>query len=100
MLAIICLSIALLGCEDAKLMIINNSTEVLENPYPMKYPSTKPLPNKVIGVLHRADKVKILSQEFGKDYLVYKIRLTDGSIGYVIYTDNAFQVVGADQKSQ
>ena len=74
------------------LMITGKQIDVLEQPYPLNYPSTNPKPNRVIAVLEKGEKVEVVNDRYGKNYLVYKIHLKDGRTGYVIYEKDAFRV--------
>lgn len=78
--------------NNDNLIIIDKETNVLENSYPLNYPSTKPMPNKIIRVLNNGEKVKIVKYIYGKDYLAYKISLNDGEIGYIIHSDT-FRII-------
>lgn len=86
------------GCNDSGKVIFYESTDVLQNPYPLDYPSAKPIQNKVIAVLNRGDEALIITHNYGKDYLAYKVRLADGRIGYVIYKEGAFRIMPAPDK--
>lgn len=81
-----------LTSEQGDLVITENHIDVLKEPYPLNYPSTKPRPNTVIAVLKKGERVKVINYRYGKDYMVYKIKLQDGRNGYVIYKKDAFRV--------
>jgi hypothetical protein len=51
------------------------------------------MPNKVITILQKGEEVRIIKYNYGKDYLVYKIQLKNGAIGYVIYNKDFFRIV-------
>ncbi len=86
-----------IGCDNSQIMIIKKQIDVLKNPYPMNYPSSNPMQNSVIDVLSKGERVKILGHIYGKDYLVYKVRLGNGRIGYVIYIEDAFEVISKQE---
>ena len=61
-----------------------SKVQVLQKPYPLNFPSTKPINNKVIKILMPQDRVKLLDQNFQKDFMVYEVELDTGDIGYII----------------
>jgi|GEM_PF-5536617 len=65
------------------------AVSVLENPYPLNYPSTNPKPNKVVYSLKPGESVLVLDEWADKDFKVYKVQYSSGKdSGYVIYGKN------------
>ncbi len=58
--------------------------EVLAEPSPPGYPSTNPTPNRVVGKITASQRAAIWYSGYEKDYLYYKVRLPDGTWGYVV----------------
>lgn len=72
------------GCTEASgSLVIGNEVPLLENPYPLGYPSTNPKPNRILRLL-KDERVVLFSERVEKDYLVYEVRTNDGIEGYVI----------------
>jgi hypothetical protein len=65
--------------------IAEGRVEVRERPYPVEYSKKAREENRVLAVLEKGDKVDILSHQYGKDYLAYEVRLSDGRKGYVLH---------------
>ena len=76
-----------MSCDEKHIIIIEKPTEVLEKPYPLSYPSSNPRPNSVVGVVNEKETVEVIKEIYGKDFLVYKIRMDDGKVGYVVYEE-------------
>jgi hypothetical protein len=62
---------------------LERQTNLLERPYPMNYPSSAPIPNKIISRLS-PQRLAILSDSYVKDFHVYRVRDASGEEGYVI----------------
>ena len=75
---------ALAACEKAEVAIIDGSTEVLDTPYPKQWAGSK---SKTIAILSPGERVDIIGYEQGHDYIAYRVRLTDGKIGFLIGGD-------------
>jgi len=63
-------------------LIAREDLAVVESPFPIDYPSSNPLPNRVLRVVPTASRIEVIDRVVGKDYLMYKIRDTAG-LGYV-----------------
>ena len=87
------------GCSSNLTVYIEGPTKLLKEPYPLNYPSTNPQPNEIVTVLKKGDVGEVLSSDYGKDYKVYKVKMRDGKIGYLIYGDN-FKVLGGEPKDK
>ena len=78
------LALMLLSCtRDNRVLVLEVETQLLEQAYPLNYPSTAPLPNAVVRVLAPQD-VTILNDRYEKDYHVYRVRDSMGNKGYII----------------
>jgi hypothetical protein len=75
---------ALAACERAEVARIDGSTDVLDMPYPKEWASSK---SKTIAVLSPGEQVEIIGYEQGKDFIAYRVRLTDGTTGFLIGGD-------------
>jgi len=69
--------------SEHRVLVIQQQTELLREPYPLNYPSTAPMPNAIIQML-QPQSVVILSDRYEKDYHVYRIRDSLGHEGYII----------------
>lgn len=76
------------GCEK-RVAIIDKPTEVMEEAYP-KYYGEKI--TKVIEILQPNQEIEVINYQYEKDFMVYKVRLRDGRVGYIIAGDE-FHVV-------
>lgn len=82
--AVVALLFLLASCaKEPRMLDIQQKTELLEQPYPLGYPSTSPMPNSVLRVLE-PQKVTVLSDSFEKDFHVYRVRDASGVEGWVI----------------
>ncbi len=80
----ITLMFLLLSCtREHRVLAIEQQTELLQQPYPLNYPSTAPMPNSIIRVLP-PQSLTILSDSYGKDYHVYRVLDSQGNSGYII----------------
>lgn len=80
-----CIAVAalLLHCGEPSRVLVVDSGQLLEKPYPLNYPSSKPLPNRVLSEL--ADtRVCILGSRIGKDFQVFRVRTLQGLTGYLV----------------
>lgn len=75
---------ALAGCEKAEVAIIDGPTEVLDTPYPKLWAGSK---SKTIAILSPGERVDIIGYEQGHDYIAYRVRLKDGTTGFLIGGD-------------
>lgn len=66
------------------IVVEGGTVNVLLNPSPLDYPSTRPLPSSVVGVLAPGERTRIWYTGYEKDYAYYKVRLPGGTWGYVI----------------
>ncbi len=62
------------------LLATSRPVDLLENPSPKYYA----FPNRVVTVLETGTWLKVVKVRYGKDYVTYKVRLSDGRSGYVI----------------
>ena len=75
---------ALAACERAEVVIIDGSTDVLDKPYPKEWPSST---SRTIAVLLSGEQVEVIGSEQGHDFIAYRVRLTDGTAGFLIGGD-------------
>jgi hypothetical protein len=75
------LSVSACGGNDCVEVIA--ATPLVEAPYPLDYPSTSPRPNRVLRRLEKG-RVDLLERINGKDFMMYRVKLADGSTGYVV----------------
>jgi hypothetical protein len=72
------------GCaREAERVFIEGDMALVEKPYPLGYPSAKPLPNRLIRKLHD-EEVEVLRTFADKDFLVSEVRTREGVEGYVV----------------
>jgi hypothetical protein len=74
--------LAAAGCGHGRTLVVDNA-ELLENPYPLDYPSTAPLPNRRLAELTHT-KVCVLDDTYGKDFHVFRVRTSAGQQGYIL----------------
>jgi hypothetical protein len=74
--------LAALGCGQSRVLLVEKA-QLLEKPYPLGYPSSAPLPNRVLADLED-ERVCVLQDTYGKDFHVYRVRTGDGRKGYVM----------------
>ena len=72
--------------SDQGCVQLSTSAPLLEASHPMGYPSTKPLPNRVVSTLQPGEHT-YSSRVEGKDYMAYLIRLPGGVEGYLIHDE-------------
>ncbi len=75
---------ALAACERTEVAIIDGSTNVLDKPYPKEWPSSK---SRTVAVLSPGEQVEVIGYEQGQDFIAYRVRLTDGTAGFLIGGD-------------
>ena len=85
------LSGALLSCRSSTL-VADDPLNVLEKPYPIGYPSSNPMPNRVVAVLPAGHRAKVKGDGYGKDFKYYEVALPTGETGYLIVGDGRFHV--------
>jgi hypothetical protein len=56
---------------------------LLEEPYPLNYPSSAPKPNRKLADLVDTT-VCVLDDTYGKDFHVFRVRTSNGQKGYVL----------------
>jgi hypothetical protein len=72
------------GCtKQTERVFIEGELALLEAPYPLDWPRGAPKPNRLIRRLHD-ENVEVLDTFADKDFLVSKIRTSDGVEGYVV----------------
>lgn len=75
---------ALCGCNVHHCeLFMDGRTQLLREPYPMGYPTSKPAQNEVLAELI-AQKAVVLDDRYEKDFHLYKVKTADGRAGYVI----------------
>jgi hypothetical protein len=80
----VALVLLLLSCaREHRVLEIQQQTELLQEPYPLNYPSTAPKQNSIIRVL-TPQRVIIVSDSYEKDYHVYRVLDSQGNKGYII----------------
>ena len=82
------------SCKGEKIINIHSDTNLLEQPYPLYYGDPKlqnPKKNKIIKVLKVGEKGILLRIETGKDFQMYKVKMPNGMIGYII-NDNKVEI--------
>jgi hypothetical protein len=78
---------AALACREAGCIAVEPEAQLLEMPYPLGYPSTKPMPNRVLRTI-AAGKHRYVNTVDGKDFRAFELRMEDGTRGYLIYGEN------------
>lgn len=58
--------------------------DVLERPSPMGFPSSSPVPNRVLETVPVGGKLRVTGRDYEKDYMYYRVKLPDGRTGFVI----------------
>ncbi|MCC8364083.1 hypothetical protein LK996_13475 [Lysobacter sp. A6] len=77
-------SVVTLGCaRERERVFIEGELALLEEPYPMGYPSSRPMPNRLIRKLHD-EEVEVLDTFTDKEFLVSEVRTREGVEGYVV----------------
>jgi hypothetical protein len=76
-------ALLLSGCRKDTCVELDAPVPLLEAPYPMGYPSTRPKPNRVLRTVPPG-RVQILGRKQTKDFLVYKVKAADGTEGYIV----------------
>lgn len=74
--------------NDVSIVLIEGPANLIKKPYPLNYPSTNPQPNEVISNLKAGDEGEVLDWSYEKDYKVYKVKMKDGKVGYLIHGEN------------
>jgi len=75
--------------KERGVLVIQGPTQLLENPYPLNYPSTNPQPNKVLAVFQNGETVEFTNISYGKDFRVFEVKTADRH-GYIV--DGEFSV--------
>jgi hypothetical protein len=84
--ACIVLLALLAGCRSpVRTEVAVDQIDVVDQPFPADYPSSRPVKPRTIATLHRGDRVYVRDQEAEKDYMYYTVELVDGRRGYVIF---------------
>ena len=84
------LSLSSCGREAPRTLIADTQLEVLERPSPVDYPTSNPLPNRVLRTVPKGTRVRVIGHGVEKDFMYYAIELEDGTRGYVINRVGAF----------
>jgi hypothetical protein len=74
----------LFGRPGQSFLSVEQSTPLLVKPVPLGYPSTVPAPNEVMGAVEPGQHLRVVSDQYGKDYHVFRVVLPDGREGYVV----------------
>jgi hypothetical protein len=57
-------------------------------------PGIDPDPSRGIAILQSGETADVITRDYGKDYMYYKVRLKDGRKGYILFSGhNEFRVV-------
>lgn len=93
---LLCLFLA--GCDRKVLSeVLLDSVDVVEEPYPLGYPSSNPVKNRVIATLHQGERLLVGEEDYGKDYAYCAVKLLSGQSGYVILTSRRmFRKIGSN----
>jgi hypothetical protein len=86
---VILIILILTGCSSNELVILQGKTQLLKQPYPLNYPSK--INNEVIIELFDGIELELISSGVDKDYKYYKVQLSDGTKGYLVY-DGSFNL--------
>lgn len=82
------------GCGNNDVIeVIKEPTYVLSAPSLQEYEIGSSGPKDVIAVLKKGETAVVIGQVNAKAYLAYKVRLSDGKTGYIIYDRSKIQVV-------
>ena len=85
---VIVLALVLCSCiQEHRVLVLEQKTELLRQPYPLNYPSSAPISNSIVRVLS-PENVTILSDSYRKDFHVYQVRDSLGNTGYNWSTRN------------
>ena len=60
--------------------------DVVDQPFPPNYPSSRPVNPRTIATLHRGDRIFVRAQAVDKDFMYYTVELSNGQRGYVIFS--------------
>ena len=71
------------ACKDSGCIEVTEAVPLLEEPYPLNYPSTKPMPNRALRAVEVGEHVYVDRFE-GKDFLAFELVAAEGTRGYVI----------------
>lgn len=90
--AAVLMLLAVVSCTRShpRAIVADAPLQVLENPSPLDYPSTNPLPNKVLDTIPAGGRVLVTGRDYEKDYMYYRVTLPDGRKGFVIGRVGAF----------
>jgi hypothetical protein len=88
----IILFLSLCGCSrEREALAISGSSELLQFPYPMNYPSSSPKKNKIIDIISN-EEVEVIYEGIEKDFRFYKVRAKSGAEGFIIDSPNTRKV--------
>jgi hypothetical protein len=77
------LAMTIAGCNNPKgCLYAKQDLVVVEQPFPLDYPSSRPRNNKIVQTIPAATVVKYYKKFTGKDYLMYEVNV-DGRRGYI-----------------
>jgi hypothetical protein len=76
------------ACDGSGCIRIDTAVPLLEKPSPLGYPSTRPIPNRVIRMLDPGEYT-YSRRTYDKDFVVYGLELPDGTHGHIIGGDEA-----------
>lgn len=79
------LVLAFVGCTSSpSTLVADDTVAVMEKPSPADYPSTNPIPNTVIAMLAKGERIKVKDTGYNKDFMYHEVVLPDGRRRYVI----------------
>jgi hypothetical protein len=82
-LFVLLVAVVCVACDKAGSTVRASGAVEVYKTFPKNEPG-----NKVIAVLKPGDSAPVLATRHSKEFMFYKIRLTDGSEGYVMFGDD------------
>lgn len=82
-LLVLFLAFVCVGCDKVGSTVRASGTVEVYETFPKNEPG-----NKVIAVLKAGDSAPVMATRHSKEFMFYKIRLADGSEGYVMFGDD------------
>jgi hypothetical protein len=79
--------LAVTACREPGCIEVTAAVPLLENPYPLNYPSTAPMPNRTLGTI-AAGKHAYIDQTSGKDFMVFELVQSSGARGFVVLDEH------------
>jgi hypothetical protein len=79
--------VLLTGCRSrVSTEVAVEQIDMVDQPYPPDYPSSRSIKPRPVATLHRGDQVYVHDQQAEKDYMYYTVELPNGQRGYVIFS--------------